>query len=57
MIINSKKEIVMCPNCEGRGYIYKRTTLYDLDKVECGYCDGKRVVEEKTVVEHIKLDE
>lgn len=42
-IVNSIKEqkIILCFDCEGKGYKEVRTSSYDTEFVECKFCAGK----------------
>lgn len=54
--VKKTKEIIICPVCKGTGrnIVEKRINAYntDYEEVTCAYCDGKRVVEEVTIVTH-----
>lgn len=60
---NQESKIIVCPNCKGAGKVYrmnKNGTPYvskgQPQMIECEYCNGERVVIERTTVEHFILN-
>lgn len=49
----TEEQIILCPNCHGIGYVEhdKRINAYETEtkRVACILCDGKRVINRKTI--------
>lgn len=57
--ISKVSEIIVCPECSGKGYLSKivRQSAYDeeYEDYECYLCDGKRVVNKIITVIYDKV--
>lgn len=53
----NESRIIVCPKCNGSGYVDSRTSLYESERVDCGYCGGKRVIIETEVITHEQIKE
>lgn len=57
------KEIILCSECEGRGYIYRHELTcyhkgeYDVHLDTCKTCDGKGRLYKITTITYEKLQE
>lgn len=54
MSVILKRHLIVCPECQGKGKTLERTSGYDSDYVNCGYCQGQRVVEEQIIHNVVK---
>lgn len=53
---NTTEEIVLCPHCNGKGYIShdERINAYESEAISetCYLCEGKRVVNKKVTINY-----
>lgn len=57
MMEKRKTEVIVCPECGGRGTVSNRDTFYDSDDTSCGYCWGKRVVFQTEITKHEAVED
>ena len=61
MKISDKQEIIICPKCNGNGkFIHSERITWNEDEYweeKCDYCNGKIVVERRTLVEDFEVEE
>jgi len=56
MKTKNESRIIICPQCSGTGKKYVRESFDESIYRECGYCAGNRVVIEKEIITHEKID-
>lgn len=61
MEVSEKFENIICPKCNGDGKIQysKRLNFYETQfwEEKCNYCNGKRIVKRRTLVEDLEVDD
>ena len=61
MEVSEKFENIICPKCNGNGKIQYSKRLncckYQFWEEKCNYCNGKRIVKRRTLVEDLEVDD
>ena len=61
MEVSEKFENIICPICQGNGKIYqsrrKSCDEYETWEEKCDYCNGKRIVNRRTLIEDLQVEE
>lgn len=61
MEVSEKFENIICPICGGNGKIqHSRRITWDEEEYweeKCNYCNGKRIVKRRTLVEDLEVDD
>ena len=61
MEVSEKFENIICPVCSGNGKIQHSSQItFDEDEYweeKCSYCNGKRIVKRRTLIEDLQVDE
>lgn len=61
MEVSEKFENIICPICGGYGKIqHSRRITWDEEEYweeKCNYCNGKRIVKRRTLVEDMEVDD
>lgn len=59
--VSEHYEKIICPKCNGNGKIQHSNRVnwdeYEYWEEKCNYCNGRRIVMRKTVVEDLEVEE